>query len=363
MEENIIIKNDVEEISLKELILKIIWLWRFVVSNLLLIIGISFLGGVFGFFYAKSQKPIYIARTNFVLEDAENGGGLGQYAGLASMVGVDVGGAGGIFQGDNILALYKSRKMIEKTLLTKVEFNNKKILLVDYYIEFNQLREKWKKAKIKQVDFSIYESNNDNKTLKYNRLKDSILGVIVGDVNENYLSVVKVDKKLNIITAEVKAPDETFAKIFDEEIVKNVNDFYVTTKIQKSRQNIAILQNKVDSVRNRMNGAIYSAASVADATPNLNITRQVQRVAPAQQSQFSAETNRAVLGEMLKNLELSKITILKETPLIQIIDQPVFPLEKKRLGKIKAAVIGAFLTGFLTFLVLFVKKGFKMIMN
>ena len=36
------------------------------------------------------------------------------------MMGLDVGGSGGLFQGENILELYKSRSMIAKTLLTEI---------------------------------------------------------------------------------------------------------------------------------------------------------------------------------------------------------------------------------------------------
>ncbi|MGY0038978.1 hypothetical protein [Pedobacter sp. NJ-S-72] len=114
------------------------------------------------------------------------------------------------------------------------------------------------------------------------------MGTIVIDINRNYLSVIKPDKKLSIIKAEVRAKDEFFAKSFDEQIVKNVNDFYVLTKTKKSVDNIAIMQHKVDSVQRVLNGYIYTAAAVADATPNLNITRQVQRIVPIQRSQFGA---------------------------------------------------------------------------
>jgi uncharacterized protein involved in exopolysaccharide biosynthesis len=108
-----------------------------------------------------------------------------------------------------------------------------------------------------------------------------------------------------------------------------------------------------------MNGAIYNAVAVADATPNANPTRQVQRVAPIQRAQFSAETNKAILAEMMKNLEVSKLALLKETPLIQVIDGPVYPLEKEKFGKLKGLILGGFVLGFVTVLILVLRKVFK----
>jgi len=112
-----------------------------------------------------------------------------------------------------------------------------------------------------------------------------------------------------------------------------------------------------------MNGAIFSAAAVSDATPNLNPTRQVQRAAPMQRSQFSAETNKAILSELVKNLEMSKISLRKETPLIQVIDKPVYPLAKEAFGKLKGIVMGGLLAGFLIVVILSLRLVFKNILS
>jgi hypothetical protein len=47
----------------------------------------------------------------------------------------------------------------------------------------------------------------------------------------------------------------------------------------------------------------------------------------------------------LKQSELAKVTLRKETPLIQIIDRPILPLAKERLVK-RRNCIGRVLAGF-----------------
>jgi len=354
------VTNNADEISLKELILKIQEWWRYLLSKWIIIIIFGLLGGIIGFFYAKSKKPIYTATTTFVLEDEKGGGGLGSLASLASMAGVELGGGGGIFQGDNILGLYKSRTMLAQTLLTAIEIDGKKKLLIDRYIDFNDLRKGWaKKPYLANLKFTFDSLSGDASLLKPDRLRDSILGVIVSDLNKNYLTVSKPDKKVSTIQVDVKAKDELFAKAFNDALVKNVNEFYINAKTKKTLQNVKILQHKTDSVRAVMNGAIYAAVAVADATPNLNPTRQVQRVAPAQKAQFSAETNKSILGEMVKNLELTKMTLLKETPLIQVIDQPIYPLTKEGFGKAKGIIFGGLIGGFLICIYLIVRRMLK----
>jgi hypothetical protein len=331
-------ENNNDEISLKELLLKIQEWWRYLLSKWMIIVGFGLMGGILGFTYAYFQKPVYTATTTFVLEDEKSGGGgLGNLAGLASMAGIDLGGGGGgIFQGDNILELYKSRAMIEKTLLTPIDSNTKE-LLIDRYIQINELKKAWtEKPELLKLNFQPSTSISAS-TL---RMRDSVIGKAVEDINKNYLTVAKPDKKLSIIKVEVKAKDEAFAKIFEQELVKNVNGFYLETKTKKSIRNVAILQHKTDSVRAVMNGAIFSAVAVADATPNLNPTRQVQRIAPAQRAQVSVETNKAILSSLIQNLELTKMGLLKEMPLIQTIDTPIYPLKKEKVGKLKGTAFG-----------------------
>jgi len=363
MEEKFINKEPSDEVTLKDIILKLGDWFSYLLSKWVIICVFGLIGGAIGFAYASSKKKMYLASTSFVLEEGDKGGGLSQYAGLASMAGIDIGGSGGtgIFQGDNILELYKSRAMIQKTLLTEVVNNGKKELLVDSYIDINELKKDWDKDP-KMKGFHFQKLASDTSVLKPDRLRDSVLGVIVKDIAKNYLKVDKPDKKLGIIQADVKAPDEFFAKSFNNQIVKVVNDFYIQTKTKKSIQSVVILQQKTDSVRRVMNGSIYTAAAIADATPNLNPTRQVQRIAPVQRSQFSIEANKAILAELTKNLELSKISLRKETPLIQVVDEPVLPLEITVFGKLKGIVIGGLAAGFLTCAVLIIRRVFKMIL-
>jgi uncharacterized protein involved in exopolysaccharide biosynthesis len=53
---------------------------------------------------------------------------------------------------------------------------------------------------------------------------------------------------------------------------------------------------------------------------------------------------------------LAKVTLRKETPLIQVIDRPILPLPKERLGKAKGIVMGGVLAGFLGILMLILKR-------
>ena len=354
------ITNKSDEISLKDFILKVQEWSKYLFSKWYIIFISGIIGSGLGVFYAYAKKINFKASTTFVLESGDNNkGGLGQMAGLAALAGVDLGlSGGGIFQGDNLFELYKSRNMIESTLLLPSESDNS-ILLIDRYLAMENLRKKWEKdqPELLKINFS--------KPLPKEllRVRDSILQKVVQDINKNNLIVDKLDKKLSIIKVDVKSSDELFSKEFNEALVSQVNAFYVKTKTKKSLANIDLLQHKTDSVRAIMNNSIATAAITIDATPNLNPTKQAQRIVPTQRSQFSAETNKAILSQLIQNLEMSKLALLKEAPLIQKVDEPILPLETDRIGKVKAAIIGGILLGILTLLFLIARRQYTKVMK
>jgi uncharacterized protein involved in exopolysaccharide biosynthesis len=347
---------DSDEISLKELILKLQEWWSYLLSQWKLIILLSFIGSLLGLGYAFTQKPIYKAEYSFVLEDEKSGGGLGGALGLASQFGLDLGGGGGggIFAGDNLLELMKSRSMVQKALLSPINVKGKDQSLADYYILLNEMRKGWEgKAHLESLNYPI---NAD--ISKFNRVQDSVLMGIHQDIIKNLLSVAKVDKKLSILKVEVKSEDEIFSKAFTEAIVTEVSNFYVETKTKKSKANVAILQFQVDSIRNQLNSAISGVAQSNDDVLNLNAARQILR-SSGQQRQFDVQANTAILTELVKNLEVSKLSLRKETPLIQVIDKPILPLPVEQFGKAKGILLAGFLVGFLVAIGLILRRIFQ----
>jgi hypothetical protein len=326
--------NKSGEISLTDLIAKAKSAITYIRDKWVSILIISIIGGLLGLCYSILKKPNYTAVCTFVLEDAKSGGGLSQYSGLASLAGINLGsGGGGIFEGDNILQLYSSRTMIEKTLLTSCSFDGKNKLLINRYIDFNRLRDKWENDnQLTNIKFNI---NPDSLT----RWQDSIITDIVGLFNKSVLNISKPDKKLSIISVEVTTKDEQFSKCFTEKLVQNVNDFYIQTKTKKAYQNVEILQRQADSVKNILNSSINSVASAIDADPNANPQMLTLRVA-SQKRQVDVQANEAIYSEIVKNLEIEKIDLRQEMPLIQVIDKPVFPLLKDHISKIKGVFIG-----------------------
>ena len=347
---------DNDEISLKELIQKIRDWTQYLKTQWKLIIGIAALGGTLSFTYASFQKPSYSATTTFVLEeDKGGGGGLGGALGLASSFGFDIGGGGGgLFTSSNIIELMKSRLVVEKTLLNPVQVAGKEISLADFYIQYNELKEDWaKKPALANINFPV----NEDRT-KFALQQDSILQTISAELTKENLTIAQKDKKASIISLTVKTESELFSKLFCEQLLKETSDFYIETKSKKSRLNVAILQHQADSIRAELNSAITGVAAASDNVYNLNPAFNVKRT-PSTRRQVDVQANTAILTQLVAQLELSKVSLRKETPLVQLIDRPILPLEKEKLGRLKSLVLGGFLAGFLTVLYLVFRQLYR----
>lgn len=344
-----------DEITLKELILKAKEWYTFLLSKWKTIVVSGIIGAVLGLSYSFYKKPIYTATLTYALEDGKAAGGLGGALGLASSFGLDLGGSsGGAFAGANLMELFKSRAMVEKTLLAPVTQNNKTISLAEMYIQEKKWREKWdEKPKLKGLKFLP----NADKT-KFTRAQDSIFGVIYNDLSKNALTVEQKDKKVAIGTITMKGTNELFAQQFNLALTKTVTDFYIETKSKRAKENMDILVRQTDSIRGELNGAITGVAVANDNTFGLNPALNVKRV-PSARRQVDVQANTAILTEIVKQAELAKVTLRKETPLIQVIDQPILPLPKEKFGKAKGILLGGILAGFLTILGLIVRRIFQ----
>ena len=344
-----------DEITLKELLLKAKEWYTYLLSQWKAIVLAGIVGALLGLGYSFTKKPIYTATLTYALEDGKAaGGGLGS---LASSFGLDFGGGGGnsgAFSGANLMELFKSRSMVEQTLLAPIIQNNKTISLAEMYIQDKKWREKWaEKPALNSIKFLP----NTDRT-KFTRAQDSIFGVIYNDLFINALTVEQKDKKVSIGYITMKGTNEYFAQQFNLALSKTVTNFYIKTKIKRAKENMDILVRQTDSIRGELNGDITGVALANDNTFGINPALNVKRV-PSAKRQVDVQTNTAILSELVKQTELAKVTLRKETPLIQVIDQPILPLPKEKFGKSKGILLGGILAGFLTVLGLIIRRIFK----
>jgi uncharacterized protein involved in exopolysaccharide biosynthesis len=272
--------------------------------------------------YGLLQPPSYKAVATFILEDKSGGkSGLGA---LASQIGFDIGsltgGNAGMFEGDNILDIMQSRLIVEKVLLSKIDSTAKdgNITLADLYLTANKINKKW------ASDPALANFKFD--ATRPSQLQDSILYTIEQKIVKDNLVVSRQNKKGSIIGIQVISKDQRFSKLFAERLLKQTSDLYIDIKTSNLNNNITKLQNKADSLQAILGGLYGKTFQVAQQQLiNTNTAVKINTV-PEETTQRDKTVTYTLYGEVVKNLEALKLSQINQTPVIQVLDTPKFPL-------------------------------------
>jgi len=333
-----------DRFSTKELYLSLIGWWKFIINKWIIILVFGLIGGTIGLVTSLLIKPKYTAHLSFsLIEKTSGGGGLADLASSFGFGGL-IGSSNGAFSGDNLLEIIQSRYAIEQTLLTVIDNKGQKENLAEFYIKSYGLRKKWaKEAKNPELQNLKFPANQNR--IDFTRTQDSVLNSIYTEIIETQsLSVIRKNKKINIVNVDFSSTDELFSKLFVEKLMEQTYQFYKETRTSQSRSNIVMMEHTADSIKSLYESALFKSAGYSQV--NINPALQFAAV-PKIKQENNAQLYATVYAEVLKNLETLKLDLARETPLVQIIDTPRMPLKKEKLGKVKAIVIGGFLGGFL----------------
>lgn len=338
-------KND--EISLKDIIIKIQVSFNYLLSKWYILILAVIFGGVLGFYISKNTKPEYIGAITFVLSSGSPGGG-GALSGIASQFGLDQEKSNDIFSGDNILTLFKSKKMIKKALFTIPPGQND--VLANIIVKEWGWDKVWKNEERTKNLFPLPKD-----TAALTPVQDSLVREVYSIITNKNLSVTRKDRKLSVYEVSTVSSNEIFSCYLTRFLMEETARFYIDTKTRMSKQTLRMLQREADSLRGLLGGSITSTASEVDRTFNLNPALQVQK-ASIQKGQVRTTVLTTAYGEIVRNLELAKINLQNETPLYQIIDEPEIPLKKIEKSRLIPIIIWVILFLVLTSVYLLIRR-------
>mgnify|MGYP003326472642 FL=1 len=271
--------------------------------------------------YFLMQSPNYKATATFILEEKSSSkSGIGA---LASQIGFDISSltasGAGLFDGDNILDIMESRLIVEKVLLSQVDSTSKnnRRTLADIFVDQYKLKKKWKDDEyLSTINFS----NAPTKEAELIK-RDSALYTIYEKITKNHLTVSRQNKKGSIIVVEVLSKDQSFSKLFTERLIKETGNLYIEIKTSNTNNNIARLEKKADSLHTKLYNKSLEAVSLLNANTAIKTT-----VVSEDLSQKDKTAAFTLYGEVLKNLEALKLSQINQTPVIQILDSPKYPL-------------------------------------
>ncbi|MDG1106000.1 MAG: exopolysaccharide biosynthesis protein [Cyclobacteriaceae bacterium] len=337
-EERISFRDFIEKV--RGLIYYLLLYWKKMVLGTLIIASLRISYEVF-------RDTIYTAETTFIIEVGE--GNMSQLGSLASVVGINLNSISDdsqLFDTDHIIELYRSYKMLKLAFLSRLNNENSE-RLITRYAKGKKLLKRWHRdAELENFSFEIPVADMGVK-------HDSLLMEVIDNFKKEQLIIAKPIRKLMILSIKVEDDDALFAEKFNTILVGIVNNFYERTSTKKTGENLRILQSQADSTRIILDRSLDQLAKISELQPNPNPLYYTNQV-PFQKLQIDIEAAAAVYEEIVKNLEMAKITHRNKKPLIQIIDEPIRPLsidkdKPLKLIAISSLIGGLFMLLFFTF--------------
>ena len=318
-----------DEITLKDIILKIQEWWSIVWPQRTGIIALSLAIGLIAALYTKFiAKPTYTASYQLFFQ--EESGGLSGAMRLASSFGLG-GGVGSASSSATVQEYLTSRSNIAKAMTAPLESGR---LIDRYYAE--SLKENEEFAK----DFTLNFGTNQ-------RYTDSTLTVLFNTLNAEYLTST-FDEESGTLAFSVTAENEAFAYDLANSLVNNTQEQFKEWKREKSQTAVVAFQKKVDSLEVSIDNALYLLGQYEDQ--NNSLVSSVDKMKRMRLT-IDFESLKVAYGEYVKGLEMSKAELMNLEAPFKYFDQPTYPLLKEKGSAAKSGVFGSVITGFL--LVLF----------
>jgi|TARA_B110000261_G_C13079735_1_gene355489 uncharacterized protein involved in exopolysaccharide biosynthesis len=324
-----------EDVSVKQILKELVIISKILLKKWLNI-GISgLIGGLLMFFGYKSFiKPKFESVTTLSLADSNPVSAVSNYLALASQFGIPGGSKN---TEGKFIALLESKRNFTSALMTLTPTGEK---LINYYLGLEGDYTTLKRFTFKgdnQSELSFIEDSLLNKSILV-ALKNTV--------------ITDHDKESNLITLKVSSPDELFAYYFNNQLITAVIQHFTSQASKKEKDTYNIIKLSVDSVVNELKIKEEELAKVKDKGNNI-----VRKQGNIKEMRLMRDVKILSLmySEGLKNLELAKISFLEKKPVIEIIDQPILPLDEKKISDTLLLIYGGSLFGGLSILVILFK--------
>jgi uncharacterized protein involved in exopolysaccharide biosynthesis len=328
---------------------KIIWKEKIWIVLITLLFA---LGGVYSALTAREE---YVSTGKILPEYQSKAGGLGQFAGLASLAGIDVssaaGGGSDAVRPDLYPDVLKSTPFFLELLKIKVRTkDNKEMLFSQFYDTFvldNKIDEKNTKIKFPTSNQYIAVSYQTENNLK--------------DLRERISAVI--DKKTGLITVTVKLPDPVVATLITDYGMNFLTNYITNYRTEKSKRDLNFLAERLDAAKGKY---FNNQAKKAQYSDQYQLSMMKLQTADLQRERIESEykISSTFYNTLLQKYEEAKLKVQQETPVIKVLEPPVVPNKRSEPKRAIIVLIATFLGGIFGIIFgLIRKKNYKLVIK
>ena len=288
--------------------------------------------------------PVYPATITFNVDEDEGGGN----SGLTGILGQF--GLGNVrptrYNLDKILALSKSRRVIQESLFSKITIDGKEDYLANHLLREYKLNAIPATGKSKATPFYFTQDSIPLFSNEENTMLLRLYGTIIGppDKPKKALMTADYNEDTNIMSLGVTTTNETLSLDLCQLMFESLSKYYINKSIEKLQKTHHLVSMKRDSVLGVLKSTEYQLANFRDSHKSM-LMRTDQITELRLQREIAALT--AMYAEVIKNVEIADFSVKNKTPFIQVIDAPMAPIMPIQLSLIRQLLIGIIIGGVL----------------
>jgi hypothetical protein len=333
-----------DQISTKEFFKSIFDYFKFIFSKWQIILIFLLIGTAYDLIKNSifEIEKKYGGIITFHLELDSGGGGVGQFAGLASTFGL--GGGSGAKGGDllgmaNFEAIMLSVNVFQNAFMKEVTVNGKKELFINYYIDSSNIKRKeWAPTLFRaESPFAKYKFVKKN-IMDFTPLENQIISDIYNKLAEETL--VEPVEKSSLFQLNANTTNEMLTKVWMETLLDATEDFYKKMKTKKTRQLLEVQQERLDSLTYLLKNTDRKLARVTFDNPNVVDPNGVMR-----QQQLTRDNSYMTTQyyTQMANVENLNRMIFEQTPIFTILEPVRLPLSYYKKVGISTRISGLIL--------------------
>lgn len=344
-----------EQFTLKDIVVKLVKFKDLVVQNwkkLLIgtIVGCA-LGFAFDIFTKKAN--VYTANILFNMENGATPGESGGLAGIASAFGISAGGSSNasVFSGDNFMELLKTHSIYNRALLEKVDYNGQKVIFANLFLKKSGApQNEWEKDEslqtflFKHNDYSKFTADEKSKIRLIQLFLDNVTSVKLGNT---------LNKKSTFLTMSVTTRNDTLSHIWAKTFLNTLSNLYIEGKTKKTKELLLIVERRVDSLKHELYGTQRRYAQFVDQ--NQQVIMQ-QGLIEQQRLSSNSSQLQSMYFDAVRSLDQLRFSMVKESPLLTIIDDSELPIGADYVVNNRGRYIGAFIGFILLLLYVAIQK-------
>jgi hypothetical protein len=344
-----------DQFSFKKVLFSIFLIIPFLNKNKLIILIGSFIGLFIGLYIEiyKNSSVIYKSEIVFIM-DSDAGSSGGALSDLASSFGLsgNFGGNNTLFSGENFKELLKTKAIFRRALLKKVKWNGKDEIFANLFLmkskinefEWRNLPDDFYKHRFKSSDINDLDIQDKN-----------ILDMIYVHLKERTF-LLNENQKSSFLKLSVETRNDTLSYVWSKLYLKTVSDFYIDTKTKKSKELLVIMSDRVDSLKSAL---YYTQGKLANfQDQNQQIIFQQAKVI-SDRLQMNSTQLQGLYLESFRNLDNLKFSLIKESPLLNIISDTELPLSPSPKSKGTITLLGTILGFFFSCIIVYLINLYK----